>query len=1236
MQSLATSVEELSPFVDLAHTKGLKAVTFSANSEYLVGGGDDGVQVWRVQDGKKMATMQANRVWCVAVSKDGRWIAAGTLYGGVFLWDAKTYEQVWMHTENSGGIRAIDFSPNSTRLIYVSRGTATVLDVATSKQVQTLNHYCIAVKYSPDGTRIAAATAGRESVQVWDSSHDGQLLVDIRVSSSGDQPLLWFDNHLFVISDDEIKRFEASTGTEVSRWSVPRDGAFPCIVLPRHGEFITYSSGNTVTCWDTSTHTQLSHIQQPEAIISLALSPDDRLLAIGLPGKITSIAHHSYITDAALRSWEQNCLVDVEASLTETTSDTRDKRHLALATRALVRSQLQYWDLAIEDAEKSIGIEPSITGYIAMSVALIGNGQKEEGCRVFDLAFRHCDSTDMDILLLIKAVVLFMAGKHNEAVSRVGDLIPIIKFNAVYYVVQAMMRLQLGNSHMESGDYESAIHSFGLAQSQMPYRVRDSFLIVSLISGWRFNGLAITIRQRLCETLYAAGHTMDAGKSLLELVDTFGDDVCMNGSMAEWISGTSVDEVELVLGEVTRILGKLESLGDSAMNAGRHSAAISHYSAALALRPAAPPSLFVKRSKAYVAGGLGELALNDANKVIELDPSSPWGYERKHAALHKAGDYANAINAFETMLSKISQSSDPEIRRQHRLYINPGDARMAIRHAVQDAIRDSPRVLINTVSGRLVHKSEQVSASEPFPAFNKLISSMTTNIDRARIEQDVTEYYRYAMFSHRWDFNEPLFETVKDIPVYNLEASPTNDKLRMFCKIVRDAGLHWAWSDTCCINKADHFVLQEALVSMFKWYQGAAQTLVLLRGVRSPSRRGDLVRSIWNSRVWTFQEYHASKVVRFYNEDWTLYMNLDIPNHKESPEILSEMEEATGISAQALMALQPGLDDIREKLCLASTRQTTLLEDEAYSLLGIFSLSLPVVYGEGDQALGRLLSQLVTSSGDTRILAWTGKSGRFNSCLPARISVFSQPLTSQIPRTVTETEMETITARLRNASLSLNSITKLYDRLDQLRVPSFSGKRMTLPCITFKLGPVLVPSSRSERIFQAQTVALGKVEIRTEEDLSRFKSLYLVHPWIDHILDRQPVGSVLETLPEESTDDQSSTMGKLPSLPAPRSRTAQLASRFGLSFGRQTATRPRDGESLRPPSSLSQTDKQTRALHMLARLSQPFGALLLTPSGNVAAYRRVATERAITVQVEEITPAVLNKLIEGVSVLDVL
>ena len=61
------------------------------------------------------------------------------------------------------------------------------------------------------------------------------------------------------------------------------------------------------------------------------------------------------------------------------------------------------------------------------------------------------------------------------------------------------------------------------------------------------------------------------------------------------------------------------------------------------------------------------------------------------------------------------------------------------------------------------------------------------------------------------------------------------------------------------------------------------------------------------------------------------------------------------------------------------------------------------------------------------------------------------------------------------------------------------------------------------------------------------------------------------------------------------------------------------------------------ALQVIARLGQPFGALLFTPDlSSVAAYRRVAAESLITVQVEEITPTTLNKLVDSVRTLDVL
>ena len=649
--------------------------------------------------------------------------------------------------------------------------------------------------------------------------------------------------------------------------------------------------------------------------------------------------------------------------------------------------------------------------------------------------------------------------------------------------------------------------------------------------------------------------------------------------------------------------------------------------------------------------------------MIELDPLSPWGYERKHAALHKAGRYDDAISMFGTMLLKISQSPDPDIRGEcidivlrfvhlsclsERLkeYVNPAQTKAAIHRAVQNAIRNSPRVLINTISGRLADKSQQASLFESLAVFKELISSMTTHIDHAHIQREVAKYYRYATFSHSWEDNEPLFEEVIHIVVYDLEESfSTHHKLQMFCKIARDAGFHWAWSDTCCINKSDHFMVQEALVAMFKWYEGSALTIVFLRGVRSPSRRGDLKRSIWNTRAWTFQEYHASKVVRFYTEDWKLYMNLDIPNHKESPKIISEMEEATNVSAGALRALRPGLEGIREKLYLASRRETTRVEDAAYSLLGIFSVSLPIVYGEEDQALGRLLAQLLTSSGDTSIIAWTGISGSFNSCLQVGITVFNELPAPYIPQAIAGPEMMTMSSRMRTSSPNLALVMKLYDRLHELPVPSFANKRMKLPCLTFKLGPVLATWSALGHVFRAQTAALGIVEIRTDEDLSRFDSLYLVHPWIDFLLDRQPVGSGIETIPEETTGDQFSPIGELPSPYGPfnissaasPTRTARFVSCPVRVLGGRPTTHPGNAVFLRPPSSISRRDKQTQALRVIARLRQPFGALLLTPDLNgVAAYRRIAAENLITVQVEDITSAVLNKLVDSVRALDVL
>ena len=558
-------------------------------------------------------------------------------------------------------------------------------------------------------------------------------------------------------------------------------------------------------------------------------------------------------------------------------------------------------------------------------------------------------------------------------------------------------------------------------------------------------------------------------------------------------------------------------------------------------------------------------------------------------------------------------------------FISPASTRATISKIVQRTIRRVPRVLINIKTGRLYDKTEQAAAFESLPVFNELVSSMTTRTDFIRIKSEVRQYFQYVMFSHKWENNEPLFQQVIDKSVYSLDKSPTRDKLQTFCKIVRDAGFEWAWSDTCCINKSDHFVLQEALVAMFEWYQGSVIVIVFLRGVRSWSQLGALVESVWNTRAWTLQEYIAARVLRFYTEDWTPYLNLQLPNHKESPEIISEMERATGVSAQQLTALRPGLTSIREKLRLASTRHTTLVEDAAYSLLGILSVSgIPAIYGEGNGYLGRLLAHVVTVSGDASNLAWAGEAGNFNSCLPAHISVFRGPATSHLPPPILDNDMEKIITAPHPSSLDLDAALKLYNRLSELSAPWFAASRMKLPCITFQLPPLTPYRTRSGHVYRVNTTTFGLVEIKTRQDLSRMEPLYLVHPWLDTILDRGAMhrGTVVEddttpppspdtddeeTLDEEIEDDSAFLPEpELPPLPPP-----------------SQATMP--------------ADREMRARRLVARLRQPFGALLLTlaTKGRIGIdYRRVAADSMMTVQFQESVS--LADLLDNVRTFDVL
>ena len=203
-----------------------------------------------------------------------------------------------------------------------------------------------------------------------------------------------------------------------------------------------------------------------------------------------------------------------------------------------------------------------------------------------------------------------------------------------------------------------------------------------------------------------------------------------------------------------------------------------------------------------------------------------------------------------------------------------------------------------------------------------------TKIDNGLILQAVMQYFKWIMFSHMWEGKEPTFQEVNLVDtVWNLDESPLNEKLRQFCTTAGADGHQWVWSDTCCIDKGMSAVLSQSLISMYGWYEEAAETLVYLADVLSSSALGDLTKSRWMTRAWTLQELLASKVIRFYDREWKPYLNDTHYNHKESPVIKQELADAMGVVPETIASFYPEGLGVREKLRLASTRKATVEED---------------------------------------------------------------------------------------------------------------------------------------------------------------------------------------------------------------------------------------------------------------------------------------------------------------------
>jgi len=135
----------------------------------------------------------------------------------------------------------------------------------------------------------------------------------------------------------------------------------------------------------------------------------------------------------------------------------------------------------------------------------------------------------------------------------------------------------------------------------------------------------------------------------------------------------------------------------------------------------------------------------------------------------------------------------------------------------------------------------------------------------------------------------------------------------------------------------------------------------------------------WMERGWTLQELLAPCSIKFFNKDWMPVTGDRNDKSWEDTEVMKTLERAAGIPIDALCELVPGPFCVDERMTWAARRKTTRVEDVAYSLMGIFDVSLQIAYGEGgDRAFYRLI-ETIMQAGNRSVLNWTGEPADHHS-----------------------------------------------------------------------------------------------------------------------------------------------------------------------------------------------------------------------------------------------------------------
>jgi WD40 repeat protein/tRNA A-37 threonylcarbamoyl transferase component Bud32 len=271
-------------------TANIQSLTFSPDDQYLVAAGDDGVRVWDVASRSLRQVIPSSfgeRVWCVAISPDGRTLATCGRNGAVRLYDFGCVQpHMAFPTKPSRFDCIVAISPDGqTAVTPLEDHSIQTWKVATGE----LGPACVGHQGVIDGMWFRAdgktllTGSDDKTARLWDIATGKQLVPPLRHPTPVMGGALSPDGSIAVTSCKDRARFwETSSGKEFEGVPLGEKVATTIMAYSPAGTTLAVCLDyNIVQLWDLQTHRLQHTLSLPRYIHTLGFSPDGTLLAAG-------------------------------------------------------------------------------------------------------------------------------------------------------------------------------------------------------------------------------------------------------------------------------------------------------------------------------------------------------------------------------------------------------------------------------------------------------------------------------------------------------------------------------------------------------------------------------------------------------------------------------------------------------------------------------------------------------------------------------------------------------------------------------------------------------------------------------------------------------------------------------------------------------------------------------------------------------------------------------------------